>query len=370
MFQPPPETMFDRREMVTRLEAIRGWMKRHGFDAIHATDPANVRYASGFRGEPAALWIDADRAVLATHERSRRWALAQTGTFEVICPGDPVAHFGSSLHGRDRRVGVDQRTPHIALAALRETWNDARVEPVAGIESLRRIKSEAEIECLRRSQRVNERIFEAVLGQIRPGMTERAVQGLILAEMALDESIDGPSFVPIVAAGGNAWEIHHQPDHTPLRAGDMVILDLGVSRAGYASDMTRTICLGEPTDLMVEIHATVGQAQRTAFETLRDGVAASAVDAAARRIIEAAGHGETFTHGLGHGIGLETHDAGLRLSQKSGELTLRAGMVVTLEPGIYLEDRFGVRTEDTVVVRENGAENLTRIPHELIRIPA
>lgn len=370
MFQPPPETMFDRREMVTRLEAIRDWMKRHGFDAIHATDPANVRYASGFRGEPAALWIDADRAVLATHERSRRWALAQTGTFEVICPGDPVAHFGGSLHGRDMRVGVDQRIPHVALAALRETWNDARVEPVAGIESLRRIKSEAEIECLRRSQRVNERIFEAILGQIRPGMTERAVQGLILAEMARDESIDGPSFFPIVAAGGNAWEIHHQPDLTPLRAGDMVILDLGVSRAGYASDMTRTISLGEPTDLMVEIHTTVGQAQRTAFETLRDGVAASAVDAAARRIIEAAGHGESFTHGLGHGIGLETHDAGLRLSQKSGELTLRAGMVVTLEPGIYLEDRFGVRTEDTVVVRENGAENLTRIPHELIRIPA
>ncbi len=362
--------MIDRREMEDRLEAIRGWMKCHGFDAIHVTDPANVRYASGFRGEPAALWIDAGRAILATHERSRRWALAQTATFDVICPDDPVAHFGIGIKGRDLNVGVDHRIPHLVLTALRETWNAARVEPVAGIESLRWIKSEAEIECLRRSQQVNERIFETILGQIRPGMTERAVQGLILAEMARDESIDGPSFAPIVAAGGNAWEIHHQPDLTPLRSGDMVIIDLGVRCAGYASDMTRTICLGKPTDLMAEIYAIVGHAQRAAFEALRDGVTACEADAAARRIIEASGHGEGFTHGLGHGIGLETHDAGLRLSQKSGELALRAGMVITLEPGIYLEDRFGVRTEDMVVVRKNGAENLTRISHELIRIPA
>lgn len=361
--------MNDRSEMENRLGAIRAWMEHNGFDALYSTDPANVRYASGFRGEPAALWIDADRAILATHERSRRWALEQTGTCGVICPDDAVAYFGSCLNGRDRTVGVDARIPHQALTALRETWNGTRVEPVAGIESLRWIKSEAEIECLRRSQRVNEQIFEAILGKIRPGMTERAVQGLILAEMARDESIDGPSFPPIVAAGGNAWEIHHLPDLTPLRAGDMVIIDLGVRVAGYASDMTRTICLGEPTDEMVEIHSIVGHAGCAAIETLRDGVTACEADAAAREIIEASGHGASFTHGLGHGIGLETHDAGLRLSPKSGDLMLRAGMVVTIEPGIYLEDRFGVRTEDMVVVRENGAENLTRTTRDLIRIP-
>lgn len=180
--------------------------------------------------------------------------------------------------------------------------------------------------------------------------------------------MEAPAFTPIIAAGRNAWEIHHQPDATVLREGDMVIVDLGVKVAGYASDMTRTICLGKATDLMREVHAKVREAQLAAMEMVRAGVRAAEVDAAAREVIESAGFGRGFTHGLGHGIGLDTHDADLRLNAGAGALELKEGMALTLEPGIYLEEEFGVRTEDVVVVEKNGFRNLTSTSHELIEL--
>ena len=355
--------------MQARLDAVRHWMDDNERDALYVTHPPNVRYLSGFRGEPAALFVDHERAVLITHERSSRWARSQTSTFEVVCDPDPVARTGKFMDGPGLRLGVDHRIPHTTLLSLRETWNRHTLEPADGIELLRWIKSEAEIELLRDSQAINERIFRRVLERIRPGMTERAAQGVMLAEMAADEAVDGPSFTPIVAAAGNAWEIHHQPDDTVLRQGDMVILDLGVMHAGYASDMTRTVCLGTATDAMREIHALVGRAQQAAFETIRHGVSAYAADAAARGVIEAAGHGSAFTHGLGHGIGLETHDAGLRMSPTARDTDLRSGMAVTVEPGVYLEDRFGVRTEDVVIAGDDGIDNLTTFSRELIELP-
>ncbi|BCX46766.1 cytoplasmic peptidase PepQ [Haloferula helveola] len=355
--------------MQARLDAVRRWMADNERDALYVTHPPNVRYLSGFRGEPAALFVDHDRAILITHDRSSRWARAQTSTFEVICDPDPVVHAGKLMEGPALRIGVDHHIPHTTLLSLRGAWNRHTLEPSDGIESLRRIKSEAEIAILRDSQAINERIFRRVLEHIRPGMTERAAQGVMLAEMAADEAVDGPSFTPIVASAGNAWEIHHQPDSTVLRQGDMVILDLGVMHAGYASDMTRTICLGPATDAMREIHSLVGRAQQAAFDAIRHGISAYAADAAARSVIEAAGHGSAFTHGLGHGIGLETHDAGLRMSPSARDTELRNGMAVTVEPGVYLEDRFGVRTEDVVIVREDGIDNLTTFTHELIELP-
>jgi Xaa-Pro aminopeptidase len=310
-----------------------------------------------------------DDALLMTSFRSERWARSQTESFEVNCEADPVRRITGLIGRRELRIGVDWHITHHSLTGLRAAWPEQTVEPANCIEMIRRIKSEAEIRRLRQSQQINEALFATFLDRIRPGMTERAAQGLILAEMAAHEGGECPSFNPIVAAGPNAWEIHHQPDDTLLNKGGMVIIDLGVKFGGYASDMTRSICLGSATDRMREIHAKVGEAQLAAFTEIRDGVLATTADAAAREVIRAAGHDRGFTHGLGHGIGLDTHDADLRMSPGAGDLRLRSGMALTIEPGIYLENEFGVRTEDVVIVRDAGFENLTAITHELIEVP-
>ncbi len=360
---------FDHSEMQGRLTRIRSWMTQGGWDALFVGASVNVRYASGFRGEPASLWITNDDALLMTSFRSERWARAQTETFEVICEPDPARRIAGLIGDRKLRIGVDWHITHHGLTSLRHGWPEQVVEPANGIELIRRIKSGAEICRLRQSQRINEVIFNAFLDRVRPGMTERAAQGLILAEMAAHQEVESPSFTPIIAAGANAFEIHHQPDDTLLKTGDMIIVDLGVKFGGYASDMTRTICLGQASDRMREIHTKVREAQLAAFAAIRDGAIATAVDAAAREVIRAAGHDRGYTHGLGHGIGLDTHDADLRLSPGSGDVLLRSGMALTVEPGIYLENEFGVRTEDVVIVRDEGFENLTKVTHDLIEIP-
>ncbi len=361
-------TLFGIEEMCGRLSRLREWMSAGEWDGLFVENAADVHYISGFRGEPAALWITQDEAILMTSYRSEPWAREQTQTFEVICEKNPLEKITGWIGSRKWSVGVDPGVSHVRLLGIRESLSGQNVEPVRGIEQLRRIKSEAEIERMARSQQVNEEIFACVLQKIRPGMSERAAQGIILQEMAARENVDAPSFTPIVAAGRNAWEIHHQPDGTILQEGDMVIIDHGVMVGGYASDMTRTICLGKATERMKEIHSKVREAQLAAMAVITDGVKAVDADAAARGIIEAAGYGRGYTHGLGHGIGMETHDAGLRMMPTSGDLKLLAGMAITIEPGIYLENEFGVRTEDVVVIRENGFQNLTCETHELIEL--
>lgn len=365
---PDSRFSFDLEEMEIRLGNLREWMTGTDLDGLFIEAPSNVRYLSGFRGEPASLWVTRDRAVLMTSFRSEPWARAQTRTFEVRVEAEPLDRVNQWLGGQSVRIGVDSHISHRRLLALRDVWAGHGVEPTQAVEFLRRLKSEAEVELLRHSQVVNEGIFTRFLDQVRPGMTERSAQGIILTEMATLEEVEAPAFTPIIAAGRNAWEIHHQPDATVLREGDMVIVDLGVKVAGYASDMTRTICLGKATDRMREVHAKVREAQLAAMEMVRTGVRAAEVDAAAREVIESAGFGRGFTHGLGHGIGLDTHDADLRLNAGAGELKLEEGMALTLEPGIYLEEEFGVRTEDVVVVEKDGFRNLTTTSHELIEL--
>ena len=361
-------TDFTPTEMNERLARIRSQMADENIDAFISTDAASIRYTTGFRGEPRTLLLTSDQVVLYTSFRTLPWAKQQTREVELSTCPDPVADILSRVSD-GCIIGVDPGIRHQEVITLQQKLNPRAMILSPAIDLARQTKSDLEIERLRQSQRLNEAVFSAILPCIQPGMTERGVQGLILSEIAGREELDGVAFAPIVAAGPNAWEIHHLPDATPLREGDMVIIDLGVMHRGYASDMTRTVCLGQPTEHMRDIYACVAEAQQRAIAAIAVGVTNHAVDAAARSVISEAGHNRGFTHGLGHGIGLETHDPGITLSPKAPKMPLAAGMTFTIEPGIYLEDAFGVRIEDTIVVTNSGCENLTRQSNTFTCLP-
>lgn len=358
--------------MSDRLARTRAAMTELGLDALISTNAANVRYVSGFRGEPRTVLLTADDLVLYTSFRTLPWAEEQCdalgSSIELSTSPKPSEAIKRRLPATPLKLGIDRSMPHGEFLGQQADFAPYTLVPAAVIEDVRQIKSPAEIALLEKSQRINEAIFNTVLPQIRPGMSERAVQGIILAEMAENEEVDRYAFMPIVATGANAWEIHHLPDQTIIEQDQMLLIDLGIVYQGYASDMTRTICLGKATDQMRDIYGTVSEAQKSAIAAMRPGVSTHEIDQIARSIITDAGHGRGFTHGLGHSIGLETHDPDLNLSQKTPETRLEPGMAFTVEPGIYLENGFGVRTEDVVIVTADGTSNLTLQSPDLIEL--
>ncbi len=361
---------FTGEEMTHRLARIRLRMKELELDAVITSNSANIRYATGFRGEPGTLLITRRELVLFTALRTLPWAQKQTAVLnsqiELSVESDPHQEITKLLSGSPLTIGIDQTASHNTFLAWQEKLQPHQLETTSLIEQIRQIKSPAEVVLLQESQRINETTFETILPKIRPDMTERGVQGLILAEMARNETIDRYSFMPIVAAGSNCWEIHHLPDDTVIGTDQMLLLDMGVFSNGYASDMTRTIALGKPTPQMRDVYQVVREAQSAAIAAIQPGIGTHEIDRVARDIITAAGFGETFTHGLGHSIGLETHDPGLVLSKKGPENTLQPGMALTVEPGIYLQNKFGVRLEDVIIVTEDGHLNLTHQTTELL----
>jgi Xaa-Pro aminopeptidase len=355
---------FTREEMTNRLTRIRLRMRELELDTVITSNPANIRYATGFRGEPGTLLITPRELLLVTAFRTLPWAQRQTAILnseiELSIATDPREEITKRLSGALLKIGIDQTATHNAFLAWQEKLHPHQLEPTSVIEHIRQIKSPTEVALLQESQRINETVFAAVLPKINPDMTERGVQGLILAEMARNEDIERYSFMPIVAAGPNCWEIHHLPDDTVIGTRQMLLLDMGVISKGYASDMTRTLSLGKANSQMRDVYQIVREAQHAAIAAIRPGINSREIDGIAREIITTAGFGETFTHGLGHSIGLETHDPGLVLSRKGPANDLQPGMALTIEPGIYLQDKFGVRIEDVVVVTKESSQNLTR----------
>ncbi|MET0995155.1 MAG: M24 family metallopeptidase, partial [Mycobacterium sp.] len=240
-----------------------------------------------------------------------------------------------------------------------------RFEPVSGlVEQLRMVKDEYEVELLRAACTAADVALAQLIarGGLRPGRTEREV-GRELENLMLDNGADGISFETIVAAGANSAIPHHRPTDAILASGDFVKLDFGAQVGGYHSDMTRTYVLESVSDWQREIYELVARSQAAGCDALAPGVECAAVDAVARAVIDDAGYGELFLHGLGHGVGLEIHEApGIG---KLGTGTLLSGAAVTVEPGVYFSGRGGVRIEDTLVVREQGPELLTLTAKDL-----
>jgi Xaa-Pro aminopeptidase len=329
-----------------RRDRLRDRVRAAGLDAALVTRLVNVRYLTGFTGSSGALLLPADPDrpdVLCTDGRYTTQAGAQTPDVELLIDraSAPALAAVAATAGVGR-LGYESHDVTVDLAAvLAERAEGAELVSVRqAVEAMRAVKDDDEVALLREACTIADRALAELLaaGGLRAGRTEREV-GRALDSLMLDGGADAPSFETIVAAGPNSAIPHHRPTRRVLERGDLVKLDFGATYRGYHSDMTRTLVLRT--------------AQAAGRAALIPGVDVRAVDAAAREVIAAAGHADAFTHGLGHGVGLEIHEAPAIGPQSAG--TLVDWMAVTVEPGVYLPGRGGVRIEDTLVVR-NGAE--------------
>ncbi|MEJ2870187.1 aminopeptidase P family protein [Actinomycetospora sp. OC33-EN08] len=351
-----------------RRAALRALLAEAGLDALLVTDLVNVRYLTGFTGSNAAVLLDArgeEGTVLATDGRYTTQAGAEAPELRLLverrCAPELLAITTAGRVGFDSaQVTVDA---HDALAQAAGAVELVRAPGL--VERLRAVKDAAEIDALRLACAAADAALAGAVadGVLAPGRSEREV-ARELEERMVAAGATGPSFETIVAAGANSAIPHHRPSDAPLAAGDLVTMDFGALVDGYHSDMTRTVLLGPPSPWQEEIYALVDAAAAAGRAALRPGVATSEIDAAARAVITEAGYGEHFVHPVGHGVGLVIHEA--PAMSATATATLDAGMTVTVEPGVYLPGRGGVRIEDTLVVTESGADPLTASTRDLV----
>lgn len=352
-----------------RRDRVRALLAETGRDALLVTYLTNVRYLSGFTGSNGAVLVarEASGDRLVTDFRYITQAAAECAGLEVVVERDVAA--GGTAHAVALgAVRVAFEAAHLTVAAhssLVEAHRDLDLVPSTGVvEDLRREKDDAELALLAEACRISDAALADLLPQVRVGLTERQVARRLDALM-LDHGAEAVSFETIVASGPNSAIPHHSPTDRALVAGDLLKIDFGAAYAGYHADETRTFVVGaEPEPWQRELHALVARAQQSGVDALAVGAELRDVDHAARSIIAAAGHAEHFGHGLGHGVGLDIHEAPMIGYSAAGILGDRTP--VTVEPGVYLPGRGGVRIEDTLVVRADGPVSLTTTTRELL----
>jgi Xaa-Pro aminopeptidase len=338
-----------------------------GADAALITFGPNVRYLTGLASSNAALLLAADgTAVLATDSRYTLAARRDCPDVELLTERFIEARLAAELTARGLRTVAFEAHEmsverHAELVAKTE---GVTVIPFGRkIEELRTVKDPSEIELLATACRITCQAIADTFSLIRPGLTERQLAAALDARMAA-LGAERPAFDTIVASGPNGAIPHHAPTDRPLRRGDLITMDFGALYAGYHAEMTRTVALGESAGWQREIYELVAAAQRSGLEAARPDADVADVDAAARDLIRDAGHGDHFQHGLGHGVGLEIHEAPAIGYGRTGKLGSR--VPVTVEPGVYLPGRGGVRIEDVLVVGAGGTGLLTTTTRELL----
>jgi Xaa-Pro aminopeptidase len=368
-----------------RRDRLKARIGAIGLDAMLVTDLINVRYLSGFSGSNGALLVFADDSndrgpVLATDGRYRTQAAEQAPDLEVAIERAVGRHLvGRAAEAGVGKLGFESNVVTVdgfdALTGELEERKSSKttelVRAAGTVEALREVKDAGEVALLRLACEAADAALTDLVarGGLRPGRTEREVSRE-LESLMLDHGADAISFDTIVAAGPNSAIPHHRPTDAVLAEGDFVKIDFGALVAGYHSDMTRTFVLGNAADWQLEIYQLVADAQRAGREALKPGAGLRDVDAAARQLIADAGYGDQFGHGLGHGVGLQIHEAPGIGATSAG--TLLAGSVVTVEPGVYLPGRGGVRIEDTLVVADGtpkARDTAGQIPELLTRFP-
>lgn len=340
-------------------------------DAFLTTHLPNIRYLCGFSGSAGLLLVGSSASTLFTDSRYKFQAREEvSGARVVIAPHGLIRALGDHLRrhrGRLRIAYVPSQLTVAQKAAL-DAAAGPRVRWVNGgdaIERLRAIKDASELATMREAAQLISDVVNAVIPAIKPGITELDVAAEI--EYGLKrKGASGPSFDTIVAAGPHSAWAHARPSSKPLRKNELVVLDQGAILRGYCSDMTRSVFLGRAPARIRRMYNAVLEAQEAAKAAIRPGVAAGDVDAAARRVLKRLGFAQYFTHSTGHGLGLEVHEMP-RLGK--GERTeLQEGMVITVEPGVYIEGLGGIRIEDDVVVTARGAEDLTTSPRDFLEL--
>jgi Xaa-Pro aminopeptidase len=346
-----------------RVERLSGLVRERELDQLFVSDLTNVRYLTGFSGTNGACLVGGDEFLFFTDFRYTERAEREVGG-EWQRPDaerDLLPQIANRMSGRvgfeDAKLAVRQLTK-IENAA----GDDAELVPAGDlVEELRSVKDEAELERIAAAAELTDEAYRWSLERGLAGKSERDVAAA--AQARIRELGGEPSFPAIVAAGPNGALPHAEPEDREIGKGELVVFDMGAVLDGYCSDCTRTFAAGDPGDEARAVYELVHAAQRAGLKSVRAGASGREVDAVARQMIAEAGHGDRFGHGLGHGVGLEVHE-GPRLATSSDD-TLATGNVVTVEPGVYLPGRFGVRIEDLVVVTDDGHRNLSGLPKEL-----
>ena len=358
-----------------RVQAARKLLEEKGLDAAFVASPANIRYLSGFAGTDSYLYLSSKRQVILTDSRYTLQAEEEGKDCEVrTIKGERV--YGVLLkelleEDKVKRLGFEDGVMTWQLVkklqeAAGDKWGEERwVSLGEELSLLRAVKDEDEIEKLARAEQIGDEAFSYILTQIKPGITELEIAAKLEYYMK-SHGAQEKGFDTIAASGLHSAMPHAVPSEKVLEKGDFLTLDFGCKYQGYCSDMTRTVVIGKANEKQKEIYKIVLEAQEAALAGLRAGMTGAEGDALARKVIEEAGYGDYFGHGLGHSVGLEIHEKPA-LSPKD-QTILRPGIIETVEPGIYIPGFGGVRIEDMTVITENGIKNLTSSPKELIEL--
>ncbi|MDQ2844174.1 MAG: Xaa-Pro peptidase family protein [Acidobacteriota bacterium] len=357
----PQQSAFAQRR--ARLRPVLAELRLHAL--VTATMP-NVHYLSGFDGSNGAMLISQERSLLFTDPRYAAQAPQQSDCEVKIAKGplfSEIAKWAKRL--KIKVLGFEQNrigfSEHSQLKSLLE---GVRLKPVDGaVETLRMVKSSAEIGAITASVRLNSVALEQALDQFKPSMTEADLAAEIDYRMRL-LGADGTAFQTIVASGARTAFPHAHPTNHPIQVNQLLLIDMGASVSGYASDMTRTHALGKLDAKIRRMYKAVLESQLAAIDSIKPGVSCARVDRTAREVLSAYGFDKLFVHSTGHGLGLEIHERP-RIGRKE-RTKLQSGMAITVEPGIYQEGLGGIRIEDTVVVTDRGCDVLTPTGKELV----
>lgn len=350
--------------MKQRIDKLRSTL--HDNESALISSYPNIFYYSGFTSGDAYLLISHDRQLLITDSRYTIQAHEQAPDFEVVDITTGFDEIFKMIH--TSYIGYEENVMSVKqYRSLRNKTGDRQelVEMSKQINWLRRIKDEDEIKTIAEAEKIGDMAFSYILDELHVGMSERKA-ALMLESFMKEQGASALSFDTIAASGKRSAMPHGMASEKLIEKGDFLTLDFGCIYKGYCSDMTRTVVFGNPDEKQKEIYDTVLRAQEAALKIIRPGIKCSEVDAAARKVIHDAGYGRNFGHGLGHSVGIEIHEMP-SFSPKCEDI-VEKGHVITVEPGIYVEDFGGVRIEDLVAVTDDGINDLTHSPKELIII--
>ena len=355
---------------MNHFKKIASVLETHSLDAVLLTCEANRFYASGFHsfGTDGVAVVTRNRNYYFTDSRYTEAAARHVRDAEIRQTDreHPYSALINEVIEKEHITRMGYEDEYMTAADFRRFSEKLHCELVPATEllwTLRAVKDQAELDCMIQAQRIAEKALADILGEIRPGVTEKEIAALLLYKM-LHYGAEDKSFDPIVVSGPNGSLPHGVPSEKPIQAGEFVTMDFGCKFGGYCSDMTRTVAVGHVTEEMETVYNTVLKAQLAGIAAAKADVTGAAVDGAARQVIADAGYGPYFGHSFGHSVGVEIHEN--PNATPSNSKPLPAGVVISAEPGIYLPGKLGVRIEDVIVITEQGCQNITLASKELL----